>query len=76
MIEKGNILTLEDNNEYTVVSKINFNNVDYFYLIDQNNVTNIMFCTLENDEVVEINDPDLLEELILKFDKDLKETLD
>ena len=64
MIEKGNILTLADNNEYSVVDKFNDGSIIYLYLVDINNNGNIMYAKLENDEVVELSDVDELEKVI------------
>ncbi len=64
MFEKGNILTLADNNEYSVVDKFNDNGNIYVYLVDINNNANIIYGKLENDEIVELDDPDELERII------------
>ena len=64
MIELGSIITLSDDNEYTVVDKYNDNNIDYIYLVDINNNSNIIYGKIENNEVVEVNDPDELEKMI------------
>ncbi len=64
MFEKGNILTLADNNEYSVVDQFNDNGNIYVYLVDINNNANIIYGKLENDEIVELDDPDELERII------------
>ena len=50
MFEKGNILTLADNNEYTVVDLFNDSGNVYVYLVDINNNANIIinFIVLKN----------------------------
>lgn len=57
---------LDDENEYLVASKINYENKEYYYLvnIDENEVK---FCYLDNDELVEINDKDLATKLLPLF---------
>jgi len=60
----GNILTLTDDNEYCVVDQFNDNGINYVYLVDINNNTNIIYGKLENDEIVEISDADELEKVI------------
>lgn len=60
-------LTLDDNNEYVVVSKINVDNMNYFYLIDKNNMTSVKFCYQDNDELVELNDKELVRRLLPLF---------
>lgn len=64
MFEKGNILTLSDDNEYSIVDKFYDNGIIYVYLIDINNNTNIIYGKLENDEIVELNNPEELEKVI------------
>lgn len=64
MFEIGNILTLADDNEYTVVDQFNDNGINYVYLVDINNSTNVIFGKLENDEVVEISEANELEKVI------------
>ena len=60
-------LTLDDNNEYVVVSKINYESKNYYYLLDKNNFTNIKFCYEDNDKLVEINDKELVTKLLPLF---------
>lgn len=64
MFKKGNILTLVDDNEYSVVDQFNDNGNIYVYLVDINNNANIIYGKLENDEIVELDDPDELERII------------
>ena len=56
MFEIGNILTLADDNEYSVVDKFNDNGIIYVFLVDINNNSNIIYGKLENDEIVELSD--------------------
>ena len=71
MFEKGTILTLADDNEYAVVDKYNDNNIIYVYLVDINNNSNIIYGKLENDEIVELTDPNELEKVIQQVNKNL-----
>lgn len=71
MFERGNVLTLSDNNEYSVVDQFNYNGKNYIYLIDINNNKNIIFGKLENDEIIELSDPDEIEEVIQIINKNL-----
>ena len=64
MFEIGNILTLADDNEYSVVDKFNDNGIIYVFLVDINNNSNIIYGKLENDEIVELSDADKLEKII------------
>lgn len=71
MFEKESILTLADNNKYTVVDQFNYNGKNYIYLIDINNNKNIIFGKLENDEIIELSDPDEIEQVIQMINMDL-----
>lgn len=62
-------LTLDDNNEYVVVSKINYDSKNYYYLLDKNNNGNSKFCYEDNDELVEINNKELTIKLLPLFAK-------
>ena len=64
------VLTLDDNNKYVVVSKVYYDGKDYLYLVDINNNTNLKFCYVDNEEIIESNDKDLNTKLVpLFFDK-------
>ena len=60
-------LTLDDENEYVVISKVYYNNKNYYYLLDKNNYSNTLLCYEENDELVEINDKELTTKLLPLF---------
>ena len=64
MLKREQIITLIDNNEYSVVDLFEKNNKKYIYLVDINNHSNIIYGKVEEDEIIEINDPDELEEVI------------
>lgn len=70
MIEKKDILTLDDNKEYVVVSKALYEDVNYFYIVDIDNVENFKFVKVENDNLFEIHDKDLATKLIPLFIND------
>ena len=68
MLEQGEILTLEDDKEYVVVSSVVLDNINYVYMIEANNFANVMFCKYDNvDGLYEVDDPDLIKELIKMF---------
>ncbi len=60
-------LTLDDNNEYVVISKINYESKNYYYLLDKNNEENFKFCYEDNEELVEIEDKKLNTKLLSLF---------
>ena len=69
-------LTLDDNNEYVVVSKVSVDDKNYFYLIDKNDNSNVKFCYQDNDELVELNDKELVTRLLPLFVENAKEELE
>ena len=67
MIDIRDILTLDDNNEYVVVSKVTYENKIYYYLVDKNNNENLKFCYENTDSLVELNDKVLVTKLLPLF---------
>ena len=76
IINMKDTLTLDDNNEYVVVSKINVDDMNYFYLIDKNDNSNVKFCYQDNDELVELNDKELVTRLLPLFVENAKGELE
>lgn len=66
-ININNLLTLDDDNEYVVVKKIKYENKYYYYIADINNCSNLKFCYLDNEELVEINDSSLIKKILPLF---------
>jgi len=62
-------ITLSDGNSYVVVSKTNYNDNTYYYLVDRDNHENIKFCfeKAKNGSVLEINDKNLIQQLLPIF---------
>lgn len=73
-------VTLNDNNEYVVVSKTNYQNKIYYYLVDMNNNENIKFCVeISNNSLSEVIDKPLIQKLLplfIKASKDFIPNLD
>ncbi len=66
-INKQDILTLDDKNEYVVVSKVFYQNYFYYYIVDINNPTNLKFVKEDNDELLELKDKELVTNLVPLF---------
>ena len=75
-IDKNDFITLSDNVKYLVVSKVKYNEIDYYYLVDIINNSNIKFVTFENDEVIDVDDKLVLDEIFKLMIIDLKQNLD
>ena len=71
MLEQGEILTLSDNKKYTVVASQMVDNINYVYIIDQDDYTNFMFCKYDNNELEEVIDEQLVEKLMVIFNNSL-----
>ena len=70
MLRQGEVLTLNDSRKYAVVSSAMIDNVNYVYLIDQDDYTNFMFCKYDNqNSLEEVTDQNLIERLILTFQR-------
>lgn len=67
MLDVNDLITLDDNNEYVVVSKCNFENKIYFYIVCINDNSNLKFCYLDNYEIVELSDKELIKKLLPLF---------
>ncbi len=63
MINVNDVIKLSDNNEYLVVSKVNYENNIYLYLVNINNI-NVKFVELNYNQVIEVTDNDILDELL------------
>ena len=76
MIEQGDILTLDDQKKYVAVSILSLEGSQYVYLVNKENYKEFIIGELIGDSGVdEVDDPDLLETLIIKFNEELKESL-
>ena len=72
MLNRGEILTLNDNKKYSVVYTTVLNSKNYVYLIDQDDYTNNMFCKYDNvNGLEEVIESELLEQLMIKFKESL-----
>ena len=56
----GNILKLDNQKEYVISGITNLNGLTYLYLVTTN-MDEVKVCYLDNDEVVELSDPNEIE---------------
>ncbi|MDR2570552.1 MAG: hypothetical protein LBD23_09680 [Oscillospiraceae bacterium] len=70
-IEIKDIITLSDNQNYAVCSKIKYQGITYYYLIDVENNENIKFVqekqTGDKITMLEVEDKELLQQLLPLF---------
>lgn len=71
-IDIKDVITLNDNNEYIVVSKLEYENELYFYIININNDSDIKFLKLnhKNNKLIEFNNSQVLHKLLPLFLKE------
>ena len=72
-------ITLNDNNDYLVVSKVNYENNTYYYLIDVLNNENTKFCIENkntNNSIIEVIDQSLIQTLLPLFVDKAKDYID
>ena len=70
MLEQGEILTLNDNKQYSVVFSTLINSKNYVYLIDQDNYENTVLCEFDNNNgLEEVIEPEIIEQIMIKFNE-------
>ena len=74
IIDIKDILTLDDNNDYVVISKTTYESKTYYYLGDNNNNSHLKFCYEKNDSLVELEDKELTTKLLPLFLKSIEKT--
>ena len=67
MLDKGDLITLNNNKEYIVINQTTFNGKNYVYLVSKGGVSSVAVCLLENDILTTISDGDLVKFLLEKF---------
>ena len=70
------VVSLSDRCRYVVVAKTIYEGKTYYYLIDLDKDDNVKFGYQDNDEFVEVTDPDLLKKLISIFGNQAIEILE
>lgn len=76
MIDKKDIIELDDNKNYIVISKVKYNAEYYFYLLQVEDQESVIFGYMQNDEFVEVTDQSLIRKLIPLFANENKEILE
>lgn len=68
-IDIRDLITLSDEKEYVVVSKVNYQNINYYYIVEIKNINNLKFLYEDKGELVEIDNEELLKTLLPLFYK-------
>jgi len=75
MLDIKDIVKLDDNKKYIIMSKTFLDDNTYYYLLDQKDYTNYKFCLEKDDSLIEVDDPVLLNNLVKLFAKGLRQEL-
>lgn len=67
MIQIKDVVTLSDQNEYLVVSKVDHEYRNYYYLVDINDNSNVLFLYENGEKLTEIEEPELVSKLLPMF---------
>ena len=65
----GTVITLKNNEEYAVAEILNYDFIEYLYLVNINNIRDIRFGLLNDEEVIFISDHNLFEKLLIEVAK-------
>jgi len=68
----NDIIRLNDNNSYLILSKVLYNNIYYFYIVDIMDNFNFKIVSIINDNIIEIKDSKILDEIIKLMIFDLR----
>ena len=75
-VEIKDLITLSDGNKYVVCSKVNYQEKNYLYLIDIDNIENIKFGIVKQREnkkfITEIKNDELIRQLLSLFYNEAK----
>ena len=63
-MKSGDIVTLLDGNQYIVVAQTDYENKEYYYLLDLKENSNFKFCYKIGNDIIELNDLELVFKLI------------
>ncbi|MEE3343798.1 MAG: hypothetical protein VZS44_06890 [Bacilli bacterium] len=75
MIKRGQAITLSNDIRYLVLSKVKYQDNYYLYLISMEKEPKAVICEEKDNKVVIVKDDEILKNVILLFDKDIKEIL-
>lgn len=71
MLEVGYVITLEDENQYTVIDKFDKEGTTYIYLVDINNMANFIYAKLIGVTIEEITNLEELKMVISLVNKNI-----
>ena len=74
MLDKGDLLTLDDHEEYIVVSTVIYEEKPYVYLITNDSNSDTMICLFneQTQELETVTEEDVLKKIIPLLQKDIE----
>lgn len=75
-IEIEDVLTLDDDKDYIVVSKAVIEDINYYYLIENSDKPSVMFCYEDKDELVDITDSEKIRKIVPYLYKSIRNKID
>ena len=69
------IVTLSDQNDYQVVSKVDYEYRIYYYLVDINDISNVKLLYENGDKLTEVDDSELVSTLLPMFYNEIKDLI-
>lgn len=75
-IKVEDVITLNDNNKYVIVSKVVFEKNTYLYIVDINNNSKFKIVELNKDKLLDIKEKKLVQKLIILFYESAIKTID
>lgn len=71
-LNKNDVIKLSDNNSYLVLSKVLYNNIYYFYIVDILDNSNVKIVSITYNNIIDIKDDEILDEVIKLIIFDLR----
>ena len=68
-MKQGSVIELEDNTEYAVADIVNYESVEYLYLVNIKNPKDLRFGVIDEEKVNFVEDDKLFEQLMYKVFK-------
>lgn len=75
-IEIEDVLTLDDDKDYVVVSKAIIDDINYYYLIEDSDKPKMLFCYEDKEELVDITDSEKIKKIIPYLYKAIRNKID
>lgn len=67
MIKEGQIITLDNKEEYAVLEKKELDNICYYILMSTKKPVKVEICTEDNNEITIIQDKEIVKKVLLEL---------